>query len=126
MLPKLPVAVRAGLIVAVSLIAAVSQSTLVHLGSPWSVVVVVILGFFASFGIVPLLGSAFQSALAKLVPAAWLMFAHAAITAAIVGAEAALALNDWSVAGHVIVAGVVTLLLGLGFGPDIPAPAPAD
>lgn len=90
-------------------LAVLNQTTFV-LQNPWHEIVTYGLIFLAGFGITPLIGSAFQNAihLPHVVTAG--------ITSALVVLQGILSTVSLNGSVHAIIAGVIVVLAGLGFG----------
>lgn len=114
---NLPTPVRYVLTIVATILAVINQATLA-LGPSLSTYITVGLLFLASVGIPPVLGPAFQSFLAKILPVAWLQTVHTLVALAIAGATLGVTNNVGSPGVRALVAGVATMLVGLGFGPD--------
>jgi hypothetical protein len=110
---------RIALVILASVAAVLNQTTFGSWGvsTPWLIIFAVLFPVLACFGIVPLVGAAFQAFLAKTFPAAWLVTLHSMITALVVAGQEVL-LTDHGIdkVGHAIIAGAITVILGLGFG----------
>lgn len=96
---------------------AVLNQTVLVVGSHWYAAITIGLVFLAGLGIPAVTGGSFQSLLAKLFPARFLVVVHAVVTALVAALTLALTLNSWSSAAHAAVAAILTVLVGLGFGP---------
>ena len=87
--------------------------TTFHLGQPWVTGITVAITALAAFGISPLTGPALIAALhlpQKIVNI---------IAAGLMATQLALQTVTMSTTAHAIVAGVITLLAGLGFAPSV-------
>jgi hypothetical protein len=115
---KLPPQVRIILVLAASVLMVANQLWF-SAGSRWGGYITVALTFLAGIGVHALKQDQFQELLKKLIPAAWLTSVHTTIAAAVAAGTLALTSNHWSKGVHALLAGVVALLVGLGFGPGI-------
>lgn len=106
---RLPTAVTVGLALLAGLITVLNTTTFGFV-APWKAVLTVALVFIAGLGIGPLTGAGFRNALH--IPQNLNVIISAAIAAATIGSTTI----GMSTAAHAIVAGVLTVLAGLGFG----------
>jgi hypothetical protein len=119
--------IRLTLVVLISAAAVLNQTSFAGWGvSPlWLTIFSILFPIAACFGIVPLLGSAFQQFLARTFPAAWLVTIHTVITVLVIAGQEALLTDHIDVFWRAIIAGAIAVGLGLGFGGAGTAPARA-
>ena len=121
----LKINIPSGLAVILAVLAGFLQvlnQTTYGFAAPWHTLVTYVLVVLSAVGISPLVGTAFRQALANALHVSGTVFTILTVIAMAVTAALQTFTLDSTTYG--ILAGIVTVLAGLGFGPNAVAPPP--